>query len=50
MDEVEVGFIHEVHFAEGSSGETVVYISTGGFVLLVEIDEETYGHHNKKEG
>lgn len=35
LDEVEVGLVHEVHLAEGSSGETVINVGTGGFVLLV---------------
>lgn len=35
LDEVEVGFVHEVHFAEGRSSETMVYVCAWGFVLLV---------------
>ena len=35
LDEVQVGLVHEVHLAEGRSGEAVVEVSTGRFVLLV---------------
>lgn len=50
LDEVQVWLVHEVHLAEGRSGKPVVEVCAGGFVLLVEIDEETDGHHDEKEG
>lgn len=50
LDEIEVWFVHEVHFAEGRSRETVEEVSAWGLVLLVQIYEEAYGHHDEKEG